>query len=81
VKCSGHFRKAHPQQPNQNNHEVENITANIIFNLAHLGLSIEDTKSFDLETYFEIVGLEMKVINGKSQTRRANQHDIDNYLL
>ena len=81
MKCSGHFRKAHPQQPNQNNQEVDNITANIIFNLAHLRLSIEDTKSFDLETYFEIVGLEMKVISGKEQTRRANQHDIDNYLL
>ena len=82
MKCSGHFRKAHPQQPNQNNQEVDNITANIIFNLAHLGLSIEDTKSFDLETYFDIVGLEMKVISGnKEQSRRANQHDIDNYLL
>jgi len=49
--------------------------------LAHLGLSIEDTKNFDLETYFEIVGLEMKVISGKQTSRRANQRDIDSYLL
>ena len=81
MKCSGHFRKAHPQEPNQNNQEVDNITANVIFNLAHLGLSIEDTKSFDLGTYFEIVGLEMKVIDGKQSTRRGNQKDIDTFLI
>lgn len=81
MKCSGHFRKAHLQQPKQSNQEIENVTANVIFNLAHLGLSIEDSKSFDLETYFEIVGLEMKVISGNKGTRYASQKDIDNFLL
>lgn len=81
MKCSGRFRKAHPQQTSENNQEIENVTANIIFNLAHLGLSIEDSKHFDLETYFEIVGLEMKVISGKQETRRARQIDIDNFFL
>ena len=61
--------------------DSQNITANIIFNLAHLGISIEDTKNFDLDTYFEIVGLEMNVINGKQDTRRANQKDIDVFLM
>jgi hypothetical protein len=81
VKCSGHFRKAHPQQTKQSNQEIDNITANVIFNLAHLGLSIEDSKAFDLETYFEIVGLEMKVISGNKGSRYASQKDIDNFLL
>jgi hypothetical protein len=81
VKCSVHFKKAHPQPANQNNIEEKDITANIIFNLAHLGLSIEDTKSFDLETYFSIVELEKNVISGNKSTKRATQHDIDNFLI
>jgi len=81
VKCSGRFRKAHPQPTSEDNKEIENVTANIIFNLAHLGIAIEDSKHFDLETYFEIVGLEMKVISGKQETRRARQIDIDNFFL
>ncbi len=81
MKCSGRFRKAHPQPTSEDNQEIENVTANIIFNLAHLGISIEDSKHFDLETYFEIVGLEMKVISGKQETRRARQIDIDNFFL
>ncbi len=81
MKCSGHFRKAHPHPPNQNSTEEKDITANIIFNLAHLGLSIEDTKSFDLETYFSIVELEKNVISGNKTSKRATQHDIDNFLL
>ena len=81
MKCSGHFRKAPPQQLKQSNQEIDNVTANVIFNLAHLGLSIEDSKSFDLETYFEIVGLEMKVISGNKGTRYASQKDIDNFLM
>ena len=80
MKCSGHFRKdPHPSNP-QKNDDV-NITANIIFNLAHLGLSIEDTKNFDLATYFEIVELEMNVNNGKQTNKRAKQSDIDRFLL
>lgn len=81
MKCSGHFRKAHPQPVSQSSKEEQDITANIIFNLAHLGLSIEDTKSFDLETYFSIVELEKNVISGKKSSKRATQHDIDNFLL
>lgn len=81
MKCSGHFRKAHPQPTSENNQEIENVTANIIFNLAYLGISIEDSKHFDLETYFEIVGLEMKVISGNKGTRYASQKDIDNFLM
>ena len=59
----------------------KNVTANIIFNLAHLGISIEDSKHFDLETYFEIVGLEMKVIKGNQSNKVATQSDIDKFLL
>ena len=64
-----------------NDSDSQNITANIIFNLAHLGISIEDTKNFDLDTYFEIVGLEMNVINGNIANKRATQTDIDKFLL
>ncbi len=81
MKCSEHFRKAHPHPVNQNSTEEKDITANIIFNLAHLGLSIQDTKSFDLETYFSIVELEKNVISCNKSTKRATQHDIDNFLL
>jgi len=80
VKCSVPFKTdQHPVQ-SQSNDDV-NITANIIFNLAHLGISIEDTKTFDLDTYFEIVELEMNVINGKQSTQKARQSDIDKFLL
>jgi len=49
--------------------------------LAHLGISIEDSKYFDLTTYFELVQLEMKVISGNSDAKRASQADIDRFLL
>jgi len=49
--------------------------------LAHLGLSIEDSKYFDLTTYFELVQLEMKVISGKELGRKATQSDIDSFLI
>lgn len=81
MKCSGRFRKAHPQPTSEDNQEIENVTANIIFNLAHLGISIEDSKHFDLETYFELVGLEMKVINGNHSKKYGTQTDIDRFLL
>jgi len=80
VICSGRFKKdQHPS--NQKNNNDVNITANIIFNLAHLGLSIEDTKSFDLDTYFSIVELEKNVITGNKTSKRATQNDIDNFLI
>jgi hypothetical protein len=80
VKCSVRFKKD-PHPNNRQNNDDVNITANIIFNLAHLGISIEDTKSFDINTYFEIVELEMNVITGKQSSKRATQSDIDKFLL
>lgn len=80
MKCSVRFKKdQHPNHP-QRNDEI-NITANIIFNLAHLGISIEDTRTFDLDTYFEIVELEINVITGKQSSKRATQKDIDAFLI
>ena len=81
MKCSEPFRKDHPPSNTKKVNHESNISANIIFNLAHLGLSIEDTKNFDLDTYFEIVELEMNVINGNQSNKRGTQTDIDNYLL
>jgi len=49
--------------------------------LAHLGISIEDSKYFDLTIYFELVQLEMKVLSGKETGRRASQLDIDVFLI
>jgi len=49
--------------------------------LAHLGLSIEDSKHFDLTTYLELVQLEMKVISRNSDEKRASQADIDAFLI
>lgn len=75
--CSALSKKA-PNPPHSPNDEPEfGATANIIFNLAHLGISIDDAKYFDLESYFELVQLEMKVIGGKGSARKANQTDID----
>jgi len=81
VKCLPPFGKVHQGVQEQSNSDNQNITANIIFNLAHLGISIQDTKNFDLETYFEIVELEMNVISGKQSTKKATQKDIDAYLI
>jgi len=44
-------------------------------------LSIEDTKSFDLDTYFELVQLETNVIKGSDGSRNATQKDIDAFLV
>jgi hypothetical protein len=49
--------------------------------LAHLGISIEDSKYFDLTTYFELVQLEMKVISGSKSGRQASQTDIDLFFF
>jgi len=80
-KCWVHFKKQrHPDQSQKNSDDL-NITANIIFNLAHLGISIEDTKSFDLEIYFDIVDLETNVLRGSNGPKRATQKDIDAFLV
>ena len=71
-------------QPSHSLNEDEidsNATANIIFNLSHLGISLRDSKYFDIQTYLELLELEMKVINGKNETRKATQQDIDLFLL
>ena len=81
MKCLVPFKKDQQARGVPNNSDSQNITANIIFNLAHLGLSIEDTKTFDLNTYFEIIELEMNVISGNKTTRIATQKDIDRFLL
>ena len=80
MKCSERFKKDPHPNHQQRNDDV-NVTANIIFNLAHLGISVDDTKTFDLDTYFEIVELELNVINGKQSIKRATQKDIDTFLL
>jgi len=49
--------------------------------LAHLGLSIEDSKYFDLETYFELVQLEMQLVSNEKGSHRATQSDIDAYFI
>ena len=81
MKCLVPFKKDQHPVPQQGNNDNENVTANIIFNLAHLGISIEDTKTFDLNTYFEIVELEMNITNGNQTFKRATQKDIDRFLL
>ena len=81
MKCWVRFKNPkHPDQSQRNSDDV-NITANIIFNLAHLGISIEDTKNFDLDTSFEIVDLETNVIKGTNASRNATQKDIDAFLV
>lgn len=81
MKCWVRFKKErHPDQ-SQRSDDTLNITANIIFNLAHLGISILDTKCFDLDTYFEIVELETRVIKGSNGPRTATQKDIDAFLV
>jgi len=56
------------------------ITSSIIFNLAHLNLSIEDSKYIDLKTYFELIELEIET-HKKSDARYATQVDIDRFFM
>ena len=80
MKCWVRFKKEkHPDQSQKSDEDLK-VTPNIIFNLAHLGISIEDSKVFDLDTYFELVQLETNVIKGTNGSRRATQKDIDAFL-
>lgn len=80
-KCSAIYKKA-PNLPHSPNDESEfGATANIIFNLAHLGISIEDAKFFDIDVYLQLIKLEMQVIHGKEHSRKASQADIDAFLI
>lgn len=56
------------------------VTANIIFNLTHLGILTTDTKYFDIEVYIKLIELETKVINRVEDTRYDTQIDIDLFL-
>ena len=56
-----------------------NITANIIFNLAQLGIPIRDAEFFDIRTYLDIVKLQ-KSIYEEGGSRKATQADIDAFL-
>ena len=67
--------------PHREYQDEYSITANIIFNLAHLGISISDTIYFDIETYFELIQLEMKTLGGKESIKKATQADIDKFFL
>jgi hypothetical protein len=81
VKCLVRFKKETHPSTQQRRNDDSHITANVIFNLAHLGISIEDSKNFDLDTYFEIVELEMNVISGSNSSKKATQKDIDSFLI
>jgi hypothetical protein len=80
ARCSERFRKGNRPPHSQNDEPEFGATANIIFNLAHLGISIEDAKYFDLNVYSELIELELKTIDGKSETRKATQADINAFL-
>lgn len=61
--------------------DEQNTTANIIYNLAHLGISIKDTEFFDIEVYSKIIELEVNTMSGEATSRNATQKDIDLFLL
>ncbi|MDY0364174.1 MAG: hypothetical protein RBR27_05590, partial [Bacilli bacterium] len=59
----------------------EHVTANIIYNLAHLGISLKDARYIDIDVYVELINLELKTISNEPESRRATQKDIDLFLL
>ena len=61
--------------------DEQNTTANIIYNLAHLGISIKDTEYFDIEVYAKLIELEVKTMSNETPIRRATQKDIDAFLV
>ena len=79
-KCSERFRKGNRRPHSSKDESGVGATANIIFNLAHLGITIEDAKNFDLQTYFDLIELEMRVITNEKGSRRATQIEIDAFL-
>lgn len=56
------------------------FSANIIFNLGKLNLSIEDSKHFDIATYIELIEIEKELYKG-SDSRSATQSDIDRFFM
>jgi hypothetical protein len=56
------------------------FTANIIYNLAQLGIPIRDSEFFDIQTYLEIVEIHKNVYAGETPSRQATQADIDTFL-
>ncbi|MFA5482826.1 MAG: hypothetical protein WC278_05610, partial [Bacilli bacterium] len=59
----------------------EHVTANIIYNLAHLGISLKDARYIDIDVYVELINLELKTMSNEPESRRATQKDIDLFLL
>lgn len=62
------------------NRPRENVTANIVFNLAQLGIPIRDAEYIDIHTYLDIVKLQKKIYSNHSEPREATQSDIDAFL-
>jgi hypothetical protein len=62
-----------------NDRPRENVTANIIFNLAQLGIPIRDAEFFDIQTYLDIVKLQKEIFSGETN-RQASQADINAFL-
>lgn len=56
------------------------VTANIIFNLAQLGIPIRDSEFFDIHTYLEIVEIQKNLYSKEGSSREATQSDIDAFL-
>ena len=45
-----------------------------------MGLSIEDSRHFDIQTYIELIEIEKELYSGEAD-RRATQSDIDGFFL
>lgn len=60
--------------------DEKSVTANIIFNLAQLGIPIRDSEFFDISVYLEIVELQKEIYGGNGGDRKATQADIDAFL-
>ena len=60
--------------------DEKSVTANIIFNLAQLGIPIRDSEFFDISVYLEIIELQKEIYGGANGCRRATQSDIDAFL-
>ncbi|MCL2521253.1 MAG: hypothetical protein FWE36_00160 [Erysipelotrichales bacterium] len=46
-----------------------------------MGISVKDSEFIDIDTYFEMVEIEIKMLKGESGERKATQADIDRFLL
>lgn len=68
--------------PSKESSDSHSPTANIIFNLAQMGISPRDAELFDISTYLEVLDIQNKMLNKENiSSRRATQSDIDSFLL